>query len=138
MFAKHTRILSTSNDTINKKELVTKWLKSPLLGFGYGSYIEDYLRSDTNTPYSYEMLFPSMLMKIGILGILVWVGFLLYMVLYIINKLGWKNKNAIAVLYIIMALGISSQFNPFLFDSSGMSIVLFSLIEIKNIVLTEA
>lgn len=119
------------------KKILTKWLKRPLLGFGYGSYVEDYLRSDEESPYSYEMFFPSMLMKIGILGMLVWIIFLIYTIRYIIEKLGWRNKNAIAVLYIIIALGISVQFNPFLFNSSGMSIVLFCFIEIKHMMINE-
>lgn len=122
--ANYTRIEQT-------KELLTKWKKRPLIGFGYGSYIPDYLRSAKSTPYSYEMFFPALLMKIGILRILGWAIFIFYLFKYSISKLGLKNKNTFSILYIIVALGIATQFNPYLFNSSGMSIVLFCLIELK-------
>lgn len=38
------------------KRLTQKWLQAPVFGWGYGSYIEDYLRSE-EAPFSYEMQF---------------------------------------------------------------------------------
>lgn len=111
------------------KILLTKWLESPWFGFGYGSYVKNYLRSTKETPYLYEMLLPSMLMHIGILGVLIWANFFIYIILHIRKT---NNKNVIAVLYILIALGIATQFNPFLFGSSGMIILLFCFIEIQS------
>lgn len=80
------------------------------------------------------MFLPSLLMKIGIIGIKIWILYIIYVIKYNINKLGWKNKKAIAIIYILISLGISSQFNPYLFNSAGMSIILFSFIEIQNMI----
>jgi hypothetical protein len=77
--ANYTRIEQT-------KALIDKWSKSPWFGFGYGSYADEYFRSNTATPYSYEMLLPSMLVHIGLVGVLIWLAFIIYIILTILQQ----------------------------------------------------
>lgn len=114
-------------------KLLDRWKEKPILGWGYGSSAGNYLRSIKETPYSYEMAGVALLMKIGLIGMLMWVSFFGYLIYYILKVLGTKSRDAISVIYIIIALGISSQFNYFLFNSTGMGILLFCFIEMKKI-----
>lgn len=115
------------------KQLINTWKQKPLMGWGYGSSAGNYLRSDGESPYAYEMVGVALLMKIGIIGILIWVSFFVYLFWYILKKLTVKTYDALPIIYVIVALGVSTQFNPFLFTSSGMSILLFCFIEMKKI-----
>lgn len=60
---------------IQIQQLLNVWKERPLLGWGYGSSAGEYLRSNIDTPNAYEMVGVALLMKIGVLGILGWVGF---------------------------------------------------------------
>lgn len=117
---------------IQTKELLNKWRQSPWFGFGFGSYADKYLRSSAESPYAYEMLLPSMLVQVGAVGALVWLLFLFYIIFFVGYLFKTHNQNAFPALYLLLALGIATQFNPFLFSSSGMSLVLFSLIDIRH------
>ena len=118
---------------IQIQKLLDAWKQKPLLGWGYGSSAEEYLRSDAETPYAYEMVGVALLMKIGIIGILMWLSFLGYLIWHISRKLAAKTYDILPVIYVIIALGISTQFNPFLFTTSGMGILLFCFIEMKKV-----
>lgn len=120
----HTRIEQS-------KALLEHWSKQPWLGYGYGSYVKDYLRGGDETPYSYEMFAPAMLMKLGIVGISIWIGFVLYLLVCIIKCVGIYRERALALIYLLLALGVATQFNPFLLNAMGMGIVLFILLELR-------
>lgn len=113
------------------KKLLQHWSNKPWLGYGYGSYVEDYLRAGGETPYSYEMFAPAMLMKLGIVGISIWIGFIIYLLICMIKVVSVYKERAIALIYLTVALGVSTQFNPFLLNAMGMSIVLFILLELS-------
>lgn len=106
-------------------KMFEKWKSSPLIGHGFGAYIEDYLRS-VERPFSYEMQAPAMLMKTGVVGIGLFGVFIISMMLAV-------QKNRIALLekcswyYLLIAFGISVQTNPLLFSYTGMSVILFLL-----------
>jgi hypothetical protein len=110
--------------------LIEKWKERPLFGFGYGSYVEERPGVEA-TPYSYEMFLPALLMKIGIVGLLVWLSFVTYLFCYTYKKNSKHRKHGYAVMFIIIALGLSTQFNPYLINACGMGTLLFALLELK-------
>ena len=106
------------------KKLLNKWEKSPFFGFGYGSYVENYLRSAVAV-YSYEMTAPALLMKIGIAGIFIWILFLAAMFINLLNSNGKSHSLKIAAwLSVFISFFLSLQTNPILFSYTGMSVVL--------------
>lgn len=115
------------------KHLTKKWLQSPILGWGYGSYVEGYLRSETS-PFSYEMVLFALLMKIGIFGLGIWcVFFAAQVILQIKYKL--KNQNHLLTwAFLAISMAVCVQTNPLLICFTGMSIILLiSLISVQNV-----
>lgn len=115
------------------KHLTKKWLQSPILGWGYGSYVEGYLRSETS-PFSYEMVLFALLMKIGLLGLGIWcVFFATQVILQIKYKL--KNRNHLLTwAFLAISMAVCVQTNPLLICFTGMSIILLiSLISVQNV-----
>lgn len=108
--------------------LLRKWLKNPLVGFGYGSYTEEVIRHRTY-PFMYESIFPALVMKLGVFGCLSWVALIVAAIISAIKN--WWKTNKIQLFWwvgmsIAFAMGI--QTNPFLFTFSGFSMVLYILI----------
>lgn len=110
--------------------LIQEWKKSPVIGFGYGSYVEGCIRNGIYA-YLYESTLPAMLMKLGILGLAGWV---MLTVAMIVNS--FKNKYSRGqhfkfwtwmITCIIFAMSV--QTNPFLYTYCGLSIILFLCIE---------
>lgn len=115
------------------KKLTEKWLKSPLFGWGYGSYVEGYLRSETS-PFSYEMQLFALLMKIGIVGIGIW--FLFFCAQAVLQiKYGKHRRNRFAAwVFLAVAMAVCVQTNPLLICFTGMSVILLiSLISVQNV-----
>ena len=125
--AYHDREGSVISNNIKIKQsqlLLRKWLKRPLLGYGYGSYLENFIRSE-EAPFSYEMVFFSLLMKTGIVGILFWI-FLLFSLIHIKYKYGKKDISDFSSwLFLVVSFGILVQTNPLLFNSVGIAFLLF-------------
>ncbi len=109
--------------------LIEKWKESPWYGFGYGSYADNYLRNNEK-PYLYEMLLPSFLVQVGLIGLLVWAAFFSYIAYLLLRKTS-NRKNAAAILYILIGLFVAAQFNPFLFGTSSMCLLLFCFIQMQ-------
>jgi len=122
-----------SNETrlIQIKQLINTWKERPLFGWGYGSSAINYLRSSEEVPYIYEMTGVALLMKIGITGIILWLSYLFYLLWYVLGNV-LKNEKVIAVAFVAVTLGISTQFNPYLFGMPGMALLLFCFIEIRS------
>lgn len=113
-------------------KLLEKWKGSPIIGYGYGSYVEGYLRSEV-APFSYEMQLFSLLMKIGILGLIIWIGFFALQFIVMIKKKSHNLVHIFAWLFLLMALVVCVQTNPLLISFTGMSVILFlSLISIDE------
>lgn len=123
----YTRVFQT-------KKLLGEWQKRPWFGAGYGSYVEGYLRAGDETPYSYEMFLPALLMKLGIIGVLAWGIAFSYFLYYIIKLAKDYGIRALALGYLFIALCVATQFNPFLLNANGMSIILFCLLELQNMI----
>lgn len=106
------------------KRLTQKWLQAPVFGWGYGSYIEDYLRSE-EAPFSYEMQFFALLMKIGIAGMAVWAALIIVLVKRMVQKNIKQDFNKMSSwLFLLLAMMICVQTNPLLISFTGMSVVL--------------
>ena len=104
-------------------KLLEKWEGSPIIGYGYGSYVENYLRSE-EAPFSYEMQFFALLMKIGILGLTIWFVFF---ILQFISMVKTPRNDMIHILgwiFLLISVAISVQTNPLLISFTGMSVLL--------------
>lgn len=113
-------------------KLLGKWKGSPIIGYGYGSYVEGYLRSKV-APFSYEMQLFSLLMKIGVLGLVIWAGFFVLQFIVMIKKKPRNWLHIFAWLFLLTALVICVQTNPLLISFTGMSVILFlSLISVDE------
>lgn len=106
------------------KLLINKWTGSPIIGYGYGSYIKDYIRSPSS-PYSYEMQAPTLLMKVGILGIALWGFLIISMMITAYKSTKQQRKDFFCWLFMLLAFGLTVQTNPMFFSFTGMSIFLF-------------
>lgn len=121
---------SNTEKLVQIKKLTNQWKQSPFIGFGYGSYIKDYLRSPT-VVYAYEMTAFSLLMKVGIVGALFWLLLLFAPYLNIYrnyrdNKIG-KNRVALWIA-VALAFIVSIQTNPLLFTASSMNLILILIL----------
>lgn len=104
--------------------LLRKWAEKPLMGYGYGSYLESFVRSD-EAPFSYEMVFFSLLMKVGIVGILFWI-FFIFSLIYIKYKYRKKEESDyFCWLFLVSSFFVTVQTNPLIFNSVGMAFLLF-------------
>lgn len=122
-------ILSNNIKIEQSYRLMNKWTERPILGFGYGSYIEDFIRVEEESDYkfSYEMQLPALFMKIGILGILSW-GLIAVSMLYVIKKeFKYDYVKSLSWLLLFLSFLISVQTNPFLLSFIGMSVLLYLL-----------
>jgi len=120
-------IISNNLKSKQTATLLTKWKESPLIGFGYGSYVEDDTRSGP-TPFSYEMFLPAMLMKLGVIGLATWACFALFMLMYAVKMLIMDKVELFAWLALAISLGTAIQTNPMLLNFCGMSIFVFLLL----------
>lgn len=116
---------SNTEKLLQINKLLGRWKQSPLVGFGYGSYIKDYLRSQT-VQYAYEMTSFSLLMKVGIIGMIFWL-LLLFGPCFRIYRQSMRGKinKSILWLSVFLAYIISIQTNPLLFTSCSISLLLF-------------
>ena len=122
-----------SNDIKIKqsKALIKKWFESPIIGFGYGSYIKNFIRSADN-PFSYEMTFFALLMKTGVVGILVWLFVIVALIVTKFKNSKNNREDFFAWLFLSVSFGILVQTNPLLFNSVGMSLLLLIAFETIN------
>lgn len=114
--------------------LIQEWKTEPVFGKGFGASAEDFARSE-ETPFSYEMLAPALLMKLGIAGALLWLAPLIY---FLVDGLrstgtpGTMDRGRFATAgFVGFALAVQS--NPLLFNFVGMTLMLFYLLELSAI-----
>jgi hypothetical protein len=100
------------------KALLDLWERHPLLGEGLGSYTNVVIR-DTKAPYFYELQLHSILTKIGVIGMLVLMGFALIAFaaspLLPLSGQGWQAAVFLAIL-------LSGATNPYLFSSAAANV----------------
>lgn len=113
------------------KKLIQEWLKKPLTGYGYGSYIRNYLRSKTAT-YAYEMTTFSLLMKTGIIGFSTWILLVISVLIHAYKTL--KNKKYALFVWLASAISfiVSIQTNPLLFMANALSFIIYLILFTVN------
>lgn len=114
--------------------LLTEWRGSPVFGEGFGASAEDFARSE-ETPFSYEMLAPALLMKLGVVGALLWLAPLIYFLADGIRSAstpGTTDRGRFAVAGLV-AFALAVQSNPLLFNFVGMTLMLFYLLELSAV-----
>lgn len=115
------------------QKLVEKWKESPVLGWGYGSYVEGYLRSK-ESPFSYEMQLFALLMKTGVLGLSIWAAFFASQLVLMIKYRYSAYNKILTWLFLSISVAVCVQTNPLLICFTGMSIVLLiSLIGVQEV-----
>ena len=112
--------------------LLNKWKESKLVGFGYGSYTTECIRH-SKYPYMYESTLPALMMKLGIVGCLVWVIFIGGTTIFAVSRF-WKEKkeNAFYWLGLALSYAMAVQTNPFLFTFAGFSMLLYLLVSVQK------
>ena len=125
-----------AGNTLRKDQtqaLLRKWKESPLVGFGYGSYTEDCIRSPEYV-YLYESTVPAMLMKLGVFGMVPWAVLIIAMIYFSFKYKYMNKKHHEFLIWLIasVAFALSIQTNPFLFTFCGFSIIMFLCLDIEN------
>lgn len=95
---------------------------APMLGHGMGSYAPDLIRS-LNTPYSYELQIPAMIMQLGYIGTFLFFGVTLIPLLYSFSHARLSYIICGSIIYAWWILG--GFFNPSIYSSSGGATLLF-------------
>ena len=112
--------------------LIEKWSQSKWFGFGYGSYAEDCIRNEAY-PYMYESTLPALIMKIGLIGSLLWVVFICGATVSAVMTFRKEKLGSLFLwLGIALSYGLAVQTNPFLFTFAGMSMLLYLLILVQD------
>jgi hypothetical protein len=105
-----------------------------VFGYGYGSSIPGYYRSVE--AFSYEATAPALLMKTGLVGLGLWVAFMVGIVKRARRKSGVDEAGRVWYAYWLggfVAFVLAVQTNPLLFNNVGMAILLFFMIEVTDI-----
>jgi len=112
--------LNTSSGIRRKTQtvlLVNGWQESPFLGHGLGSYLPNYIRS-YKTPWSYEMVYISLLYQVGILGVLVYAGVTIGICKAIINRVTREKEMYpyfISILIGFICFIVAGAINPLVY-----------------------
>ncbi|MBA2443149.1 MAG: hypothetical protein H0V53_12205 [Rubrobacter sp.] len=112
--------------------LIGEWRTTPVFGQGFGASAEEFARSE-ETPFSYEVMAPALLMKLGVVGSLLWLAPLLY---FFVDGLrsarapGTADRGRFAVAGLI-CFALAVQSNPLFFNFVGMTLLLFYLLELS-------
>lgn len=124
-FAKPLVDESVSERKIQADLLLLKWSERPWMGWGYGAYISDHFRDD-QAPYSYEMLPFALLMKLGVIGLAIYLAFWAGLILDVFKR----TSPELSILYSggLSTFLLASHTNPFFFNFAGISIVMFFLL----------
>jgi uncharacterized membrane protein YhaH (DUF805 family) len=124
---KNGAVVSNNLKIEQTKKLVDRWLQSPIIGFGYGSYIPGYYRSQTQL-FLYEMTAFALLMKLGIVGILSWLLLFVSATILVVKS----NKNALFNIFLWFAVSIAFlitiQTNPLLFSANSINLIIFLIL----------
>ena len=102
----------------------------PLLGNGFGTTVEGVVRSEQN-PYSFELVPLEVLMKLGILGPLIWFAFFARMGLEMKSAIARASETPLEKSVLIGSAGglcailVASMTNPFFNSSIGMGVIIF-------------
>lgn len=123
---------STTERVEQTKRLMEKWREKPILGHGFGAYVKTHFSHDER-PFLYEMLPVALLMKLGAVGLSLYLLFLAF----VIKRLYSLSKNdgfahALSAAYLSFLVQVHT--NPVFFSFTGMlifSIILFCWLSLE-------
>jgi O-antigen ligase len=107
--------------------------KHIILGNGFGSYAHDHPGVDPNAPWGYEFQAPAMLMKMGIVGCVLWTLFLLWL-LYDLWRIYKRTEDrahqalAKGLLAAMLGFLFACGTNPSFATSNGMGCLTFTVV----------
>lgn len=131
-FSGNSTTISDSIRIEQKNELFNGINKSIFVGHGTGSYIKDYIRSET-TPYTYELEYLSFLFQFGILGSLLIIVPTIYEFFDICLKKTITKQMKLLVLINLLLWVIKPLFNPgFISSNSGIIVALIYVLTDYN------
>lgn len=112
--------------------LVNKWKEEPIFGFGYGAYIDGYTR-DYRIPnyYLFETTFFALLMKLGVFGLCIWLGTIIFVIIQAFRKM--KPEAFVMWLAVFGCFGVTIQTNPLLFNTNSVFLLLALLLSIYGL-----
>lgn len=105
--------------------LLEVWGRHPIIGAGYGAYSPDYVR-DEAAPYTYENMPYALLAKLGLLGVLLYVGFFATVAVSGVLAAARTRRGLTGGAGLVGGLGaffVAALTNPMLINFVGMSIV---------------
>ena len=114
---------SASIRVIQLDALLEGWQSAPLFGNGFGASVE-YSRNSL-LPYSYELTYVALLMKLGIVGFIILNGLFFYHINFFSR---FSNKQICIVFGILSILSVSFT-NPYLINFVGLGFISLLLIE---------
>ena len=95
------------------RELMKGIKESPVIGHGFGSYIENFIRS-SSLPFSYEIEYLSFVYQMGILGFLIFILGIIGLYIRRIGEYAIKNDGIVKIFTLIALLWfvVRPAFNP--------------------------
>lgn len=97
-----------------------------LLGTGFGYYDSTFVR-DWERPYSYELFYLALLLKLGIFSFLIFITIVFLMFYYMLRQLNGRHYKMISLVYIACILFVSST-NPFIDTQIGIMLITMPIV----------
>lgn len=98
--------------------LIDGWRNSPIIGYGINSYADNYIRS-SSTPWSYEMVYIALLFQAGIIGVLIFFTFVLFILKRLYNRIDLRqpltNSYFFGILVGFISFIIAGAVNPMVY-----------------------
>lgn len=112
--------------------LLAQFAAHPLMGSGFGSYVTKLVRG-VDAPFSYELFFYALLMKLGILGVCALVLILgLGLRVALAHKLAVRRPKKFSIwLAFTTGLWFAGATNPMVTNFVGMTIVMLLLVDMR-------
>jgi hypothetical protein len=97
------------------------------IGWGFGHYSREYIRDD-NSPFSYENYYLALIMKIGLVGFIIYIASTALIIIPVIISI-LKTDRFLALIMVIYYAAVFFQagFNPFLDTILGPVLIIFPL-----------
>jgi hypothetical protein len=112
--------------------LLSQFETHPLVGTGFGSYVYQVVRG-AEAPFSYELVFYALLMKLGVIGIIV-----LILILGLVLRIAWARRFADVrvnefALWTAFTSGLwfAGATNPLVTGFVGMTVIVLMLVEMR-------
>jgi hypothetical protein len=113
--------------------LLAQFSAHPWLGTGFGSYVAQNVRSEA-APWSYELVFHSLLMKLGLVGMVLLVVILCMALLVADIRATARANPRIFAIWAAFTTGFwfAGATNPMVTNFAGMAIVVILLVDVRQ------